>query len=327
MDESVSYSILKPSTIFQHVLTHYAWPKILKLGLMHTGTDLIYALVVPEGTFLLRLYSAHRNQKTISAEIKLLQNLQAAGVSVPTPIPTVSKNFSWQIEAPEGLRTAVVYKFIEGRSPGWRMTADEASAFGQAAAKFHSISDQFNEPWERFTHNKTYFLDQGISDLLERAPTESRQIFEDAIKRIQSILRDFETNTKMDAGICHGDLHKRNFIINNHHQAILIDFGCSGTGWRVYDIATTRWSIQTIVTEQSHRDALYNAFLKGYDCIRTLSDSDLKAVPCFFVIRQLWHMKVLTRRAHLGMGTWEPLTDKWFQRQSTFLNDWLTENL
>lgn len=38
-------------------------------------------------------------------------------------------------------------------------------------------------------------------------------------------------------------------------------------------------------------------------------------------------MNVSLRRSLLGQGTWEPLTDKWFELEGAWLGEWLEANL
>jgi len=327
MSEAIAYSVLKPSAILEEARPRYAWPEKARLGLKHTGTDTLYTVIISDEIFLLRIYSAHREAEAIAAELSLLLNFSRAGLSVPEPLPTVDGTLSWRIHAPEGPRAVVLFRYIIGHSPGWRMTPYEAKSFGESTAKFHSVADQIDEPWSRFRHDESYFLKQGLPDLLERSSAGSRPILEGTVELLQHAVRRFNSSSEMNTGICHGDLHKQNFVIDNRTQAILIDFGCCGHGWRAYDIATPRWSIQAIDTEQSHRDALYRAFLEGYNHVKVLSDADLEAVPYFFAARHLWYMEVLLRRALLGIGTWYPLTDRWFDEESDWLRSWLSENL
>jgi hypothetical protein len=49
-------------------------------------------------------------------------------------------------------------------------------------------------------------------------------------------------------------------------------------------------------------ELLWNAFLKGYQSIRVLSENDLKAVPMFVAIRQLWLFGLCLKDPHI-MGS------------------------
>jgi hypothetical protein len=55
---------------------------------------------------------------------------------------------------------------------------------------------------------------------------------------------------------------------------------------RAYDLATFRWSARW----QGKGDDIWETFLGGYHDIRTLSEADLRAVPLFVGIRNVWLM-------------------------------------
>ncbi len=64
----------------------------------------------------------------------------------------------------------------------------------------------------------------------------------------------------------------------------MFDFEFCAYGYRIYDIATFRWS------RGSDNQKLWDSFLAGYQSIRELSGSEIQAIDIFVKARQLWWM-------------------------------------
>ena len=91
-------------------------------GLEGVGCQLIksamldtYAIASRHGPGILRIYPARRRTAAaILAELELLADLHAAGVAVSVPIPQRSGERLLRIEAPEGVRYAVLFTYAPG---------------------------------------------------------------------------------------------------------------------------------------------------------------------------------------------------------------------
>ena len=107
-------------------------------------------------------------------------------------------------------------------------------------------------------------------------------------------------------GLCHGDVNTGNFHLYDDHAWALLDFEYFGYGWRVFDIATfTNNQIHQLgKTERTRR--IVQAFLEGYQSVRTLSQAELEALHPFVVLRQIWLMGIGTRNlSNVGLSLFE----------------------
>lgn len=117
-----------------------------------------------------------------------------------------------------------------------------------------------------------------------------------------------KTNTHF--GIIHGDLHPGNFIKTKKGLAI-IDFDDCGYGYFLYEIGCS------LMQYNDNLKVLANAWISGYETIRTLSPDDKKMLIPFILFRRIiriaWmasHADSDTAKASASMETYISITDK-----------------
>src|SRR5215467_1422020 len=114
----------------------------------------------------------------------------------------------------------------------------------------------------------------------------------DHLLRIAATLRERLSRLAMeplDTGFCHGDVHDGNAFITEEQSITFFDFDCCGRGWRAYDLAVFRWSLEALGLTPAAIGALWEAFLTGYREVRVVGQSDLAALPYFMIVRQVWY--------------------------------------
>ena len=86
----------------------------------------------------------------------------------------------------------------------------------------------------------------------------------------------------LDYGVCHGDLHGGNLHIHNK-KVIHFDFEECAFGYRLYDLATFKWG----VCRGEQASERWNAFIKGYQSIRSVSSECLSFIEQFVIMREI----------------------------------------
>ena len=131
-------------------------------------------------------------------------------------------------------------------------------------------------------------------------------------------------------GICHGDLHKQNFLIDEQKRLTIMDWDCVGYGWRAYDVAVLRWSIGPAVGPEGighpKTSEVYDAYLQGYHSLRSLGDVELQAIPYFVAVRAIWVVGEEIRQAieHAWGTGW--INDRYFDNFIKTLKGWMSEH-
>ncbi len=105
-------------------------------------------------------------------------------------------------------------------------------------------------------------------------------------------------------GIIAGDMHGYNQHFDENNQLTMFDFEFCAYGYRIYDIATFRWS------RGSENIELWNYFLSGYQTVRELSKPEIQAIDVFVKARNLWWMKLSItfpdNKSCLNSRLWDP---------------------
>lgn len=129
---------------------------------------------------------------------------------------------------------------------------------------------------------------------------------------------------KPQYGICHGDHHGANAMVDEHGHITLFDFDCFGYGWRAYDISVFLWS-KTGFGDWSRkgtarRRRLWDAFVQGYNEIRRLDEEELEAVKAFVPIRHIFlmglHMGLIPKFGQTGVA-------RGLNRHINFVREWV----
>ncbi len=236
--------------------------------------------------YILRIYKHNwRNIESIETELKLLNYLKENNSSVSFPIKDNHGGFIQSIQAPEGVRYAVLFSFAEGKQMR-KLSVEQSFLLGIETGKIHSSTR--NKSFGLTAHNydiETQFelTLATLKPLLINHPEQYDYLVrlkEDFIKLFKSI-----DKKELRKGICHGDLQAENFHITSENQFTFFDFDFFGTGYLVYDIGVFVW-----YDHKNKTPEIIDAFLKGYQTQEKLSKTELKLIPYFSTLRALFQM-------------------------------------
>jgi len=284
----VEYSTLSSQHLLQLVTSHYNIHHEASICYIKRGFNDTYLITDNNQKYILRVYKhCWKTLANIQAEVKLLTHLQKNGVAVSNPIADNHQEYIQTINAPEGIRYAVLFTFAQGSSVK-KLTTHQAFLLGEQTGKMH-----------RLTQNN-YFGETAFSYDFEMQ-------FNNALTTLQPLLREYtqqydyllslkedflnvwkNTNTKeIGQGICHGDLQAENFHITSTNEITFFDFDFSGTGPLIYDIGVFVW-----YDHKNKPQEIIRSFLDGYQTQRTLTETEIKLIPYFSTLRALFQLNL-----------------------------------
>ncbi|WP_185673579.1 phosphotransferase enzyme family protein, partial [Elizabethkingia meningoseptica] len=212
--------------------------KNFQCKLLVRGVGDTYGIESEEDRFILRIYrSSHRSLDHIKEEVRLLQALKDAHVSVSYPITDISGDNILKLEAIEGVRHAVLFSYAKGRVARL-MNDNQFRALGNEMARFHNVSAHFKVEYERwnFDLQTTVFKSlERLKPVFKENPEDYEWLQNIAVE-IERKLTKFDTST-FSKGYCHFDFLPKNFHFD-HDTVTLFDFDFMGYGWLVNDIMT-----------------------------------------------------------------------------------------
>lgn len=270
-----------------------------------------YRVDTATGFFILSIYRhGQRTAEEIGAELDIMAAAHEAGVRVPAPIPCSSGERLLTIKAPEGLRHAVLFTYVEGRQLSKNPEEAIVRRYGQAVARIHHVADALPRPMPRSRLGTEALLDRPLAafaSVVSRRPevvAELREVVAALHPRISALPVE-----SPGFGLIHGDVIPSNAQVTPEGEVTVLDFDFCGYGWRAYDIATYLWEVRFWGTSE----AAAQAFLDGYRKERPLAGWEQEALALFVAARGL-----------VALGTPALHADIW---GSAYLSDRLIDNM
>ena len=316
----VTHSILATTALMAElVATHDIAPPV-KCVLLNRGLNDTYLVQTDDARYVLRVYRKQwRSLDDILYEVDLLTHLQHKGAPVSSPIAGRDGRFTRIVRAPEGERYAALFTFAPGAPPSWPPAEGYARLYGQSVAEIHNGLDDFSSAHARFPLDLEYLIDRPLRSILpflEDRPDDAHYL-QDLAARLKE--RVTLLGGALERGACHGDFHGGNCHVADDQHLTFFDFDCCGPGWRVFDLATFRWSVKLNGAD----DALWTAFLEGYTSRRRIHDADREAVPLFVPMRHIWLLGLHTSNGDDWGYGW--LDHNYFDRGLEYLREWEAE--
>lgn len=282
----IEYSSLSTQALLELVCSKYPVSKSASITFLKRGFNDTYLIESQKEKFILRVYKHNwRNLESIETEIKLLTYLKENGISVSFPISDNQKQFIHSIEAPEGIRYAVLFSYAEGEQVR-KLTIEQAELLGGQTGKIHLLTQNKNLGETAHNYDIEYQFENTLITLepiLQNHPNEFNFVIQ--LKGYFKELFSDIDKTQLASGICHGDLQAENFHISPKNQFTFFDFDFFGEGYLIYDIGVFIW-----YDHKNKPKEIVDAFLKGYQTQRKLSETEIKLLPYFSTIRALFQM-------------------------------------
>lgn len=245
-------------------------------------------------------------------ELDALIHLHDNQMNVAYPIPTKKNNHIVSLNAPEGVRYAILTTYINGDEIDL-LNPENITLYALHMAKLHQASTSFTSDYKRFTLDTNHLITEPLKRikpfLINR---ENDWLFITNYAHILTKKLQTAFDHSLDIGLCHGDLHGGNAHIDGS-KISSFDFDCCGIGLRVYDLAVFKWGM----LQANQQDDTWQNFLQSYQQQRPLAADDLNIIDTLVSIRQIWLMGLHIEIA-LAKG-W--LNDRYFDQKIKFLRE------
>lgn len=318
----VTHSVLSAPALLRDVLPDYDIPDPTECQLVNRGLNDTYLVTTPVDRYILRVYRAGwRRDSDVQYEIDVLNHLRCKGIPVAAPIARRDGAYTCVLQAPEGRRQTVLFRYAKGQDAYRR--EDYPARYGRAVARVHTATDDFRSEHNRFPIDLGELLDTpllAIQPHLRHRPDDWHYLV-----GLAGRLRDRVAalpGASLEWGFCHGDFHGGNAQLDGD-TLTFFDFDCCGPGWRAYDVAVFLWN--AALGDRQRAEERWVQFLDGYREHRQFGNLDLAAVPLFVAIRDFWLLGLHTGNApDFGHG-W--IDDRYFDEHLKFLKEWETARL
>lgn len=321
----VQHSIVSPDALLKVIQRHYPSVGATECELLELGCNDNFRIKGKQRDYAFRFYRLNWwPEKDVDEELRLLEFLSRKKLNVCKPVRAANKKRYLRIKAAEGLRYGALFVFIPGRQLGFNFGPRNKNILqlGNRVAEMHTIADTIKQPIQRWTIG----FDNVVTEFLNKAPAVLGHREKD-LRYLHKLAAQFEEvilgqpEGAFNFGLCHGDLHTHNVMLQPDGELALFDFDWSGYSWRVYELATVWWSLSR--GDKSH--AAWRAFLRGYTQQRKLTKQEKNFLPWFVMFRHFEFLNFqLSMRKHIG-SAW--LGDNYYDFQLKFFKSWEKEHL
>lgn len=274
----VTTSTLSEIELGKFIKEKYQLKENIDCRLFRTGVNHTYFISDNEAKFVIRVYCYNWRTKTeINQELELLLLLKAGDLSVSYPIPDKNGHFIQEINAPEGIRYAVVFSFAEGEKMRF-MTHETCSAIGSLMAKIHSLT--VDKKIERIHYDSEVLLHQSYHylNLFFSKDLDEMKYIKEINDTISGRFKESNLSEKQN-GIIHLDIWYDNLSVNNGDQITIFDFDNCGNGALILDVAYFCKQLFFIESDKKEYETKVQSFLNGYQKVRSLSDKEIALIP------------------------------------------------
>jgi Ser/Thr protein kinase RdoA (MazF antagonist) len=256
----------------------------------------VYRVDARQGRFVAIVYRHdRRTADEIEAELDVLDDLAergaAAGVNVAPALRTLAGERLLSLPAPEGVRHAVLFPFVEGTLLERTPQTEQARRYGQLVARMHGLTDAWLTTAPRTNVrpplDARLLVDRSLAAaevLLGERPADLAEL-----RRAAALLSRRLAGLPTEPpgyGLVHGDVIPTNVLVGPDGRLTLLDFDFCGAGWRAFDVAT----FLHVARDDRSTEAAGPAFLAGYQEVRRLTDWELAAIPLFVAVRELFRL-------------------------------------
>ena len=244
-----------------------------------------YHVASRDGPYILSIYRhGRRSVAEIAAELELLDYLAANSVLVAPGVRQRSGERLLAIEAPEGVRYGVLFIFIPGHHLARQPVPALAQSYGRAIGQMHRLADNLPSALNRPRIDVEQMLDRPLAAFASVVTHRPADVA--FLREVAALLRPTIAALPTEPtqfGLVHGDVIPSNAQVTPEGEIGLLDFDFCGYGWRVYDLATYLGEVRFWRADPACADA----FLAGYEEVRSLVDWERAAILLFEVARHV----------------------------------------
>ena len=251
-----------------------------------------YRVESGSGAYYLKVYSPGRHDAAaIDAQMRLLLDLRARGISVVEPIATAEGEYATPLPMPEGPRHAALFRALRSHAVDEDNPA-HAAAFGYVLGQVHEAGDKAKERLARWELDERHLIHEPVELLaasMNHRPddvTFLREIGAELANELAALL----PRQAPCYGLCHGDTHAGNALFDAHGRPVQFDFDSFGYGWRALDVGgfVVSYDWMDLSAEMKRKkERILGALLDGYTRVRSLGESELTAIELSEPIRHL----------------------------------------
>jgi len=289
--------VLGEAALLRRVVSAYGFGSEASCRFLSRGAADIYR-VTAEGTrSYLKVFRPPETKAHAEAGARLVARLAEAGIPVVRAIPRSDGAYASEVRASEGRRPILLF---EEAPPPLPEVLDPTlmQEFGTVVAHVHERIDADGTAYDLPAIDLDAILAEKIPSIERFVDQADLEYLNAVVNRIRPQLAGIPREAP-EWGVCHADLVLSN--VRGPQGVTLFDFGDAATTYRGLELAVVFWSLGHRYLDQ--RDALWSAFLDGYQTVRALPDELEARLPAFLALREISFLGGNAATLPLRLGT------------------------
>ena len=301
-------SVLDESALLEHVVREYQIGAAKSCRFLERGDADIYRVKTRGADYYLKVFRPPRSEVHAESEARFVARLAEVGVPVVCAVRRSDGAYASEVFASEGTRPILLFEEAPPPLPK-ELPVESMAGLGATIARVHEVADTDDSTYEIPARDlKTIEVERALH-IREFASEEDSTFMAEVIEWIRPQLAAIPRETP-EWGICHADLVMSNVRMGTD-GLVLFDFGSIARTYRGFDLSVVYWSLGHRYLDQ--REELWEAFLKGYESVRSLPDRLAERLPALHALRELAFLGGNAATLPLRLGT-EPF-------ESDFMSD------
>ena len=281
----ISHATLDARALATEIDARYDFGGACHCELMARGVNDIYLIRTAETRFVMQAWRSdiYRPEEVLY-ELEYMRHLGGNGIHVASPQPAKDGALSFSLEAADGLRPVAVFAFAAGAPLSVSPAPERAADLGAHVARLHAASADFKPTTPRLRNDAARLRDRLPAQLrmVSARPGED-EFYRRAVDTVAGAM-DALASEGLPYGPTHGDIQIENILVDDSGGMTVIDFDDCGEDHLMNDLACFLWRNEY----QGVDPAIGEAFVRGYERVRPLTDRETALMPLFIADRDLY---------------------------------------
>lgn len=204
--------------------------------------------------------------------MRLMKHLSHHGLSCPDVMVRKDGSLLFNIDTEDGSKSGCIVSCLSGHTLD-ELNLAQLESSGRALAQLHLAGREFSE------HRNSPTCIEWLSDRIDGMMTDVELRYGEGAAQLLYDEMNFQHEQKLDLpmGVIHGDLFVDNILFKGDEVTGIIDFYYAHDAAYTMDIAISL-NAQAVLLGKDDQ-ARMQAFLEGYESLRSLNDEEKTALP------------------------------------------------
>lgn len=292
----VLHSVVDQMELGEAIRQRWGLSDPFQCELLTRGMNDVYLVRSGAKKYAARVWRAGvQSHARVNWELQFLNHLKAKGLPVVVALPDRSGDYTFSLDAQEGVRQVCLFEWAEGRDFAVVPTIDRAERLGRLVGRMNIAAYDFKPAMRRpidFATTEIRNNFWAVQMRLFGRPESELNFYEEVGEKIAAGL-DKVYAAGIPYGAIHGDVHALNAFVDDQDQIAIFDFDTCGEAHYVHDLVSFTWA-NTIFHDnrgmKGLNDDINAAYTAGYEAVRPLTAQERAHLPLFLAAKEISNM-------------------------------------